>query len=48
MYSRENKTNWVPEGSVIKCSVIFLDFLQQQQRNKSNNEREPKQSTRYL
>ena len=24
--SRENKTNWFPEGSDIKCFVIFLDF----------------------
>ena len=48
MYSRENKTNWFPEESVIKCFVIFLDFLQQQQKNKSNNKSEPKQSTRYL
>ena len=23
---RENKTNWFPEGSDIKCFVIFLDF----------------------
>ena len=34
--SRENKTNWVPEGPDIKCFVIFLDFqfnvLQQQQK----------------
>ena len=48
MYSRENKTNWFPEGPVIKCFVIFLDFLQQQQKNKSNNGSEPKQSTQYL
>ena len=25
--SRENKTKWFPEGSDIKCFVIFLDFL---------------------
>ena len=35
--SRENKTNWFPEGPDIKCFVIFLDFhsnvLQQQQKN---------------
>ena len=24
--SRENKTNWFPEGPDIKCFVIFLDF----------------------
>ena len=24
--SRENKTNWFPEGPNIKCFVIFLDF----------------------
>ena len=24
--SRENKTNWFPEGPEIKCFVIFLDF----------------------
>ena len=34
---RENKTNWFPEGTYIKCFVIFLDFhfnvLQQQQKN---------------
>ena len=24
--SRENKTNWFPEGPDIKCLVIFLDF----------------------
>ena len=24
--SRENKTNWLPEGPDIKCFVIFLDF----------------------
>ena len=24
--SRENKTNWFPEGPVIKCFVTFLDF----------------------
>ena len=24
--SRENKTNWFPEGPGIKCFVIFLDF----------------------
>ena len=24
--SRENKTNWFPEGPDIKWSVIFLDF----------------------
>ena len=23
---RENKSNWLPEGSDFKCSVIFLDF----------------------
>ena len=48
MYSRENKTNRFPEGPIIKCFVIFLDCLQQQQKNKSNNGSEPKQSTRYL
>ena len=35
--SRENKTNWFPEGPDIKCFVIFLDFhynvLHQQQKN---------------
>ena len=35
--SRENKTNWFPEGPDIKCFVIFPDFhfnvLQQQQKN---------------
>ena len=35
--SRENKTNWFPEGPDIKCFVIFLDFhynvLNQQQKN---------------
>ena len=35
--SRENTTNWFPEGPDIKCSVTFLDFqfnvLQQQQKN---------------
>ena len=35
--SRENKTNWFPEGPDIKCFVIFLDFhfniLQEQQKN---------------
>ena len=24
--SRENKTNWSPEGPYIKCFVIYLDF----------------------
>ena len=24
--SRENKTNWFPEGPDIKCLLIFLDF----------------------
>ena len=24
--SRENKTNYFPEGQYIKCSVIYLDF----------------------
>ena len=24
--SRENKTNWFPEGPYIKCFVIYLDF----------------------
>ena len=24
--SRENKTNWFPEGPDMKCFVIFLDF----------------------
>ena len=24
--SRENKTNWFPEGPDIKCFVVFLDF----------------------
>ena len=24
--SRENKTNWFPEGPDVKCFVIFLDF----------------------
>ena len=24
--SRENKTNWFPEGPDTKCFVIFLDF----------------------
>ena len=24
--NNENKTNWFPEGSDIKCFVIFLDF----------------------
>ena len=24
--SRENKTNWFPEGPDIECFVIFLDF----------------------
>ena len=44
--SRENNTNWFPEGPDIKCFVIFLDFsLQQQQKN---NGSEPKQSTRHL
>ena len=36
-HSRENKTNWFPEGREIKCFVIFLDFhcniLQQPQKN---------------
>ena len=40
--SRENKTNWFPEGPGIKCFVIFLDFhfnvLQQQQKNTKLNE----------
>ena len=35
--SRENKTNWFPEGPHIKCFVIFLCFhfniLQLQQKN---------------
>ena len=35
--SRENKTNWFPDGPDIKCFVIFLDFhynvLHQQQKN---------------
>ena len=35
--TRENKTNWFPEGPDIKCFVIFLEFhfniLQQQQKN---------------
>ena len=40
--SRENKTNWFPEGPGIKCFVIFLDFhfkvLEQQQKNTKLNE----------
>ena len=24
--SRENKTNWFPQGTDIKCFVTFLDF----------------------
>ena len=24
--SRENKSDWFPEGSDIKCFVIFIDF----------------------
>ena len=40
--SRENKTNWFPEGSDIKCFVIFLELsLQQQQKN---NRSEPKRT----
>ena len=35
--SRENKTNWFPEGPDFKCFVIFPDFhfnvLRQQQKN---------------
>ena len=26
LMSRENKTNWFPEGPCIKCFVISLDF----------------------
>ena len=46
---RENKTNWFPEGSDIKCFVIFLDFhFNSNKRITEANENEPKQSTRYL
>ena len=47
--SRENKTNWFPEGSDIKCFVTFLDFhFNSNKRITGANENEPKQSTRYL
>ena len=46
---KENKTNWFPEGSDIKCFVIFLDFhFNSNKRITGANENEPKQSTRYL
>ena len=31
--SRENKTNWFPEGPDIKCFVIFSRLSLQQQQN---------------
>ena len=39
--SRENKTNWFPEGPDIKCFVTFLDF--HFNSNAKNNQSEPKQ-----
>ena len=35
LMSRENKTNWFPEGPCIKCFVISLDF--HFNSNKRNN-----------
>ena len=37
--SRENKTNWFPEGSDIKCFVIFLELSLQQQQKNNRSER---------
>ena len=37
--SRENKTNWFPEGSEIKCFVIFLELSLQQQQKNNRSER---------
>ena len=45
--SRENKSNWFPEGPGVKCFVIIISGLSLQQQQK-NNRSEPKQSTRYL
>ena len=37
--SRENKTNWFPEGPDIKCFVIFLELSLQQQQKNNRSER---------
>ena len=50
--SRENKTNWFPEGPDIKCFVIFLYFhfsvLSSTATKNTLKRSESKQSTRYL
>ena len=46
--SRENKTNWFPEGPDIKCFVILLDFHFNSDKSITDNRSESKQSTRFL
>ena len=36
---KENKTTWFPEGSDIKCFVIFLELSLQQQQKDNRSER---------
>ena len=46
--SRENKTNWFPEGPDIKCFVILLDFHFNSDKSITDNPSESKQSTWFL